>query len=189
MSVRRGQRLACAGFVDAEGRRCPAGRGRVWPPRLRNALASVPDRRGHAGRPMARAPRVGALGGAWVVEDHYDSQYRYGSRPAKTHPRARPRWARDLCRDPSKARFPALRIGYLVLPPLVAPFCTAKWASDHQAPKLEQWALCLLLPPRRAGLILVYASLTERDPRLDATPRRHAPGVESTPFVRRLRPP
>lgn len=38
--------------------------------------------------------------------------------------------------------FPALRVGYLVLPPdLVRVFCHAKWLADRQAPLLEQYVL------------------------------------------------
>jgi GntR family transcriptional regulator/MocR family aminotransferase len=42
----------------------------------------------------------------------------------------------------SKVLFPALRLGYLVLPPpLVAPFTAAKWLTDRHTATLEQEAL------------------------------------------------
>jgi GntR family transcriptional regulator/MocR family aminotransferase len=42
----------------------------------------------------------------------------------------------------SKVLFPALRIGYLVLPaPLVEPFCAAKWLTDRHTGTLEQEVL------------------------------------------------
>ena len=42
----------------------------------------------------------------------------------------------------SKVLFPALRLGYLVLPsPLVEPFTAAKWLSDLHSASLEQQTL------------------------------------------------
>jgi GntR family transcriptional regulator/MocR family aminotransferase len=46
------------------------------------------------------------------------------------------------CGTFSKVMFPALRIGYAVLPEaLVAPFRRAKWLSDRSTPAIEQAAL------------------------------------------------
>ena len=80
--------------------------------------------------------------GAFVVEDDYDSEYRF-----KGHPIAA---IKSLDRDGrvlyvgtfSKVLFPALRLGYLVAPPELAPALTAaKLLTDRHAPTLEQAVL------------------------------------------------
>ena len=80
--------------------------------------------------------------GAWVVEDDYVSEFRYEGHPLEA--------LQSLDRDEraiylgtfSKTLFPALRVGYLVLPrPLVAPFLAAKWAADRFSAPLFQEAL------------------------------------------------
>ncbi|MBW4576892.1 MAG: PLP-dependent aminotransferase family protein [Aphanothece sp. CMT-3BRIN-NPC111] len=87
---------------------------------------------------LAWAQQTGAL----IIEDDYDSEYRYGDRPIPA--------LQGLDRSDSvlyigtfsKVLFPSLRIGYLVLPPsLVSLFSRAKWLSDRQLPLLEQQVL------------------------------------------------
>jgi GntR family transcriptional regulator/MocR family aminotransferase len=76
---------------------------------------------------------------AWVVEDDYDSEFRYAGRPLAA--------LQGLDRDGrviylgtfSKALFPALRLGYLVVPPdLVDAFVAARMVIDRQCPTLMQ---------------------------------------------------
>lgn len=79
---------------------------------------------------------------AVIVEDDYDSGYRYGGPPLP----ALQGLAQDVpvmyCGTFSKVMFPSLRIGYAVLPePLVAPFRRAKWLADRSVPAIEQAAL------------------------------------------------
>ena len=80
--------------------------------------------------------------GAWVVEDDYDSEYRYGGRPVESL-QGLDRAGRVIYVGTfSKVMFPALRLGYLVLPPrLVGPCTTAKALADTGSPGLEQRAL------------------------------------------------
>ena len=97
--------------------------------------------------------------GAWVVEDDYVSEFRYEGHPLEA--------LQSLDRDGraiylgsfSKTLFPALRVGYLLLPrPLVPAVLAAKWAADRFSAPLYQEALAELLTSgqyerylRRAG--------------------------------------
>ncbi|MET0152795.1 MAG: PLP-dependent aminotransferase family protein [Candidatus Binatia bacterium] len=80
--------------------------------------------------------------GAYVVEDDYDSEYRYVGRPIESL-QGLDRTGRVLYVGTfSKVLFPALRLGYLVLPrPLVDAFRTAKALADTGSATLEQGAL------------------------------------------------
>src|SRR4029453_9762369 len=65
--------------------------------------------------------------GAWVVEDDYDSEDRYGGRPGQSL-QGLDRAGRVIYLGTfSKVMFPALRLGYLVLPrELLRPCVAAK---------------------------------------------------------------
>jgi GntR family transcriptional regulator / MocR family aminotransferase len=84
--------------------------------------------------------------GAWVIEDDYDSEYRFSVGPEET--------LQSLDRSErvihvgtfSKTLSPQLRLGYMVLPPsLVDAFVTAKRLSDRHAASGVQRALARLL--------------------------------------------
>ncbi|MBX3023519.1 PLP-dependent aminotransferase family protein [bacterium] len=79
---------------------------------------------------------------AWVIEDDYDSEFRFAGRPLEAL-KALDEQRRVLyVATCSKVMFPALRIGYAVLPPaLVEPFTRAKAIADGGSPVLEQDAL------------------------------------------------
>jgi GntR family transcriptional regulator/MocR family aminotransferase len=77
--------------------------------------------------------------GAWVIEDDYDSEYRFGSRPIAS--------LQGLDTDArviyvgtfSKVMFPALRLGYVVVPKDLLPaFCAARDAADVFSSTLYQ---------------------------------------------------
>jgi len=79
---------------------------------------------------------------AWVLEDDYDSEYRYASRPLAS--------LQGLDEDGrvvyigtfSKTLFPGLRLGYVVAPPgTEAAFRAARAAADRHSPSLEQAVL------------------------------------------------
>jgi len=80
--------------------------------------------------------------GAWVIEDDYDSEFRYVGRPLAA--------LQGLDTDQrviyigtlSKVLFPSIRIGYIVAPPnLFDAFVRARCLAGHQSPTLEQAVL------------------------------------------------
>jgi GntR family transcriptional regulator/MocR family aminotransferase len=79
---------------------------------------------------------------AYVLEDDYNGEYRYSGRPVETlqglDEHGRVLYAGTF----SKVMFPALRIGYLVVPEaLVPPFVVAKTLADAGGPSVVQLAL------------------------------------------------
>ena len=83
---------------------------------------------------------------AWILEDDYDSEFRYISRPVgalqgmDAHDRV------IYMGTFSKAIFPALRVGYIVVPPpLWARFLESRFAFDLFTPTLYQRALAEFL--------------------------------------------
>ena len=79
---------------------------------------------------------------AVIIEDDYDSEYRYNGPPLPSLQGLAGDVPVVYCGTFSKVMFPGLRIGYAVLPEaLVAPFRRAKWLADRCTPMLEQAAL------------------------------------------------
>ena len=80
--------------------------------------------------------------GAWVLEDDYDSEYRYAGRPLAAlqgldHAR-RVIYVGTF----SEVLFPALRLGYMVVPRELADrFVTARALADRHSPLIEQAVL------------------------------------------------
>nr|WP_322720424.1 PLP-dependent aminotransferase family protein [Nostoc sp. ChiQUE02]MDZ8233487.1 PLP-dependent aminotransferase family protein [Nostoc sp. ChiQUE02] len=80
--------------------------------------------------------------GTMIIEDDYDSEYRYGQRPIPALQGLDQANSVIYVGTFSKVLFPALRLGYLVLPQnLVHIFARAKWLADRQCSLLEQYAL------------------------------------------------
>ena len=83
---------------------------------------------------------------AWVLEDDYDSEYRYVSRPLGALQGMDGRERVVYIGTFSKVMFPALRIGYLVVPhALCERFVEARRALDLFSPTLYQLALAEFL--------------------------------------------
>jgi GntR family transcriptional regulator/MocR family aminotransferase len=82
----------------------------------------------------------------WLIEDDYDGEFRYGTRPLAAL-KSLDRAGRVLYVGSfSKVIFPALRLGYMVLPPgLREAFVAAKWLTDRGSTAIEQSALARLI--------------------------------------------
>jgi GntR family transcriptional regulator/MocR family aminotransferase len=130
--------------VDEEGLDVAAGIARCPRPR---AVYVTPSHQYPLGVTMSASRRLKLLdfaqeSGAWIIEDDYDSEYRYGSQPVPA--------LQGLDRDArviyigtfSKVLFPALRLGYLVMPPDLVPyFARVRDAADICPPTLYQAVL------------------------------------------------
>ena len=134
--------------VDREGLDVAAGVARE--PRARAAYLT-PSHQYPLGATMTAARRLQALAwaqssGAWILEDDYDSEYRYGNQPIAA--------LQGLDRDArvvylgtfSKVLFPALRVGYMAIPAdLVSRFAAVRATMDICPPGLVQTALAEFL--------------------------------------------
>lgn len=79
---------------------------------------------------------------SWILEDDYDSEYRYTGRPLAALQGIDHENRVIYLGTFSKVMFPALRLGYLVVPPdLVDAFHAARKFSIQHPPLLEQIAL------------------------------------------------
>ncbi len=77
--------------------------------------------------------------GAWIVEDDYASEFRYGGRPLASLQGLDEAERVIYIGTLNKALFPGLRLGYAVLPPsLVRRFVTARYLMDRQPSTLGQ---------------------------------------------------
>jgi GntR family transcriptional regulator/MocR family aminotransferase len=74
-----------------------------------------------------------------IVEDDYDSEFRYAGRPLESLQGLDRAGVVVYLGTFSKVLFPALRVGYLVVPAtLLRPVLAAKWLADRHTPLLEQ---------------------------------------------------
>lgn len=79
---------------------------------------------------------------SWILEDDYDSEYRFVSRPLSSLQGLDQHGQVIYLGTFSKVLFPALRIGYLVVPPsLIDRFAAVREASDIFPPILYQMIL------------------------------------------------
>ena len=81
--------------------------------------------------------------GTLIFEDDYDSEYRYSGRPIPALQGLDRSGVVVFSGSFSAVLFPALRLGYLVVPPdMVDIFAAAESVSTHHPPLLEQAVLC-----------------------------------------------
>jgi GntR family transcriptional regulator/MocR family aminotransferase len=130
--------------VDAEGIDVMAGIARH--PTAAMAYVS-PSRQYPLGVTMSLSRRLALLewarmAGAWVLEDDYDSEYRYAGRPLAALQGLDVDGRVIYLGTFSKVMLPSLRLGYLVLPPdLIDAFVAARAVADRHSPSVEQAAL------------------------------------------------
>lgn len=80
-----------------------------------------------------------ARSGAWIIEDDYDSEYRLGGRPIPSLQGLDTGERVIYVGTFSKVMFPALRLGYMVVPEdLIDAFSTARDATDQFSSALYQ---------------------------------------------------
>jgi len=83
---------------------------------------------------------------AIIVEDDYDSEFRYSGRPVPSLQGLDSGASVIYIGTFSKVLFPALRLAYVVVPQALVPlFSQAKWFADRQCPMLEQCVLAELI--------------------------------------------
>jgi GntR family transcriptional regulator/MocR family aminotransferase len=83
---------------------------------------------------------------AVVLEDDYDSGYRYDGRPLEAIQSLDGSGRVVYIGTFSKVLFPAIRMGFVSLPPALVPaFTKAKWLADRHTSALEQLALAEFL--------------------------------------------
>jgi GntR family transcriptional regulator/MocR family aminotransferase len=81
--------------------------------------------------------------GAFLIEDDYDSEYRFEGRPAPALQGLDKSGSVILVGSFNKLLFPSLRLGYIVAPPaLVDPLLALRFGTDHHAAGLDQAILC-----------------------------------------------
>ncbi|QIN85306.1 aminotransferase class I/II-fold pyridoxal phosphate-dependent enzyme [Rubrobacter tropicus] len=130
--------------VDAEGLDVGVGIGRDPDARL---ACVTPSHQYPLGVTMSLARRLELLrwagrSSAWILEDDYDSEYRYSGRPLEALQGLDTEGRVIYVGTFSKVLFPSLRLGYLIVPPdLVDAFTAARELSDRQPPGMEQAVL------------------------------------------------
>jgi GntR family transcriptional regulator/MocR family aminotransferase len=134
--------------VDAEGLRVAAGVNAA--PKARLAIVT-PTHQSPTGVALSLPRRLellawGADAESWIVEDDYDSEFRYVGRPLPSL-KSLDRGQRVLYVGSfSKVLFPALRLGYLVVPAeLQAVFLRASRLLTSGLPVLEQKAVAAFM--------------------------------------------
>jgi GntR family transcriptional regulator/MocR family aminotransferase len=111
------------------------------------AVYVTPSHQYPLGMTMSAARRMSLLkwamdSGAWIIEDDYDSEYRFGSRPIASLQGLDMSSRVIYIGTFSKVLFPALRLGYVVVPKdLVPVFAAVRDALDIFSPTLYQAVL------------------------------------------------
>jgi GntR family transcriptional regulator / MocR family aminotransferase len=135
----------CPVPVDEEGLDLERGRAKWKPPRL---IYVTPAHQFPLGVTMSLRRRLALLewarhSGTMIFEDDYDSEYRYSGRPIPALQGLDRSGVVIFAGSFTAVLFPALRLGYLVVPnEMVDVFAAAESVSTHHPPLLEQAILC-----------------------------------------------
>jgi GntR family transcriptional regulator/MocR family aminotransferase len=134
--------------VDDEGLDVEAGIARDENPKL---ISVTPSHHCPLGVTMSLTRRLQLLSyaantDAWILEDDYDSEYRFVGRPLASLQGLSDTGRVIYAGTFSKVLFPSLRLGYVVVPPaLVDPFIAARATIDRQCPTIPQAVLAEFL--------------------------------------------
>lgn len=130
--------------VDAEGLDVDAGARQAGDARL---VYVTPSHQYPLGVPMSLRRRLALLrwagaAGAWVIEDDYDSEFRYGARPIPCLHGLDVDGRVIYIGSFSKTLFPALRLGFLIVPAVLRERVVAgRRTADQHPPVLDQAVL------------------------------------------------
>jgi len=130
--------------VDAEG--LQVSYGIKLYPQARLAYVT-PSHQYPLGTTMSLARRLALLQwaertGSWILEDDYDGEYRYAGKPLASLQGLDKGEHVIYIGTFSKVLFPALRLGYLIVPPqLVDAFSAARAAADRHSNTIDQLVL------------------------------------------------
>ena len=181
--------------VDGEGLSVTAGRARA--PEARLAVVA-PSHQFPLGVVMTLGRRLELLdwartAKAWILEDDYDSEYRYAGRPLAAlqgldaargtdgHGTARGGGGRVIYAGSfSKVMFPSLRIGYLIAPEdLIAPLTRVRAAlEDHPSSVIQPALAAFIAEGHFAGHVRrMRAHYAARQEALLSAARRHLDGL------------
>jgi GntR family transcriptional regulator/MocR family aminotransferase len=120
--------------------------------------------------------------GGWVIEDDYDSEFRYDRQPVGALQGIAPDRIL-LIGSVSKTHAPAVRLGWVAVPPaLLAAVTAGKEAADRGSSALDQYAFGLLLESGRHDrhVRAMRAVYKRRRAALISALAQHAPGLRLT---------
>lgn len=143
-AVRAAEGVVVPVTVDANGMDVDALRALTPAPRM---VCVTPSHQFPLGVTLCAARRLALLDwarthGAWIVEDDFDSEYRFRGRPLPSLQGMDPDGRVIYVGTFSKTLFPALRLGYVIVPPLlVDAFASARAVVDRHPSSLEQAVL------------------------------------------------
>lgn len=145
----RAAELAVEGIaVDADGM---APTAHDWQTRTPTLIYTTPSHQYPVGEVLSLARRMALIdgaraAGALIIEDDYDSEFRHEGPPLAAMQGLAPDAPVLYCGTFSKTMFPALRIGFLVAPPGLAPQLALLRAQSAPAGRIaEQLALAEFL--------------------------------------------
>ena len=133
--------------IDGEGLTIPSSR-RAKPPQL---IYTTPSRQFPLGTTMTLTRRLSLLefagnNGSWIVEDDYDSEFRYVGRPMPSLQGLASNDCVIYVGSFSKVLFSSLRLGYLVVPDhLVDVFRKARAIHDSSSSAIAQATVAFFL--------------------------------------------